>query len=90
MTERVGRKMTSVAVRSNATAGDLPDASFAGQLESFLDVRGEKVLLERRKRCCSPIGHRLWDQQRLRPMKVALSVGAQTMVRSDSAARPRR
>src|SRR5690606_14620743 len=41
MAERSGHEVMSVAVRSSATAEDLPEASFAGQLESFLNVRGE-------------------------------------------------
>ena len=40
-----------VAVRSSATAEDLPDASFAGQQETYLNVRGGQVLLETCKRC---------------------------------------
>ncbi|MGZ5261132.1 MAG: PEP/pyruvate-binding domain-containing protein, partial [Burkholderiales bacterium] len=51
LAKRSGRKIVSVAVRSSATAEDLPEASFAGQLETFLNVRGEKALLEACKRC---------------------------------------
>lgn len=40
------KKVSSLAVRSNATAEDLPEASFAGQHESFLNIRGEEELLE--------------------------------------------
>jgi pyruvate, water dikinase len=45
----MGRR--AVAVRSSATAEDLPEASFAGQLETFLNVRGEEALLDACKRC---------------------------------------
>ena len=77
----------AVAVRSSATAEDLPEASFAGQQETFLNVRG----LDQRhaRRCtsvCVPVqgsGHRLSGAPGLRPRAVALSVGVQRMVRSD-------
>jgi pyruvate,water dikinase len=89
MTERAGRKVTSVAVRSSATAEDLPDASFAGQLESFLNVRGEKALLEACKRCFASLFTDRAIVYRINNgfdhMKVALSVGVQAMVRSDKA-----
>jgi hypothetical protein len=42
---------TDVAVRSSATAEDLPDASFAGQQETFLNIRGEEALIDACKRC---------------------------------------
>jgi pyruvate, water dikinase len=76
-------------VRSSATAEDLPEASFAGQLESFLNVRGEKALLETCKRCYASlftdraIVYRI--NNGFEHMKVALSVGVQAMVRSDKA-----
>src|SRR5438046_7720083 len=43
---RIGKKTFEVAVRSSATAEDLPDASFAGQQDTLLNVRGEKELIE--------------------------------------------
>ena len=46
MCEEYGHDMTDVAVRSSATAEDLPDASFAGQQETYLNVRGPETLLE--------------------------------------------
>src|SRR3989338_103455 len=49
--KRIGRSVSDVAVRSSATAEYLPAASFAGQLESFLHVQGERQLLDRIKRC---------------------------------------
>ena len=78
-----------VAVRSSATAEDLPEASFAGQLETFLNVRGEEPLLDACKRCyASLFTDRAIAYRRNHGydhMKVALSVGVQRMVRSDKA-----
>ncbi|HEX6260229.1 MAG TPA: PEP/pyruvate-binding domain-containing protein, partial [Woeseiaceae bacterium] len=48
---RTGQPDLSVAVRSSATAEDLPEASFAGQQETFLNVRGERALLDACRRC---------------------------------------
>ncbi len=89
MAQRCGHKITSVAVRSSATAEDLPEASFAGQLETFLNVRGDKQLLEACKRCYASlftdraIIYR--ENNGFDHMQVALSVGVQEMVRSDKA-----
>lgn len=78
-----------VAVRSSATAEDLPDASFAGQQETYLNVQGVSALLETCKRCFASLftdraisyrADRNFDH-----LKVALSVGVQRMVRSDLA-----
>jgi pyruvate, water dikinase len=80
---------TDVAVRSSATAEDLPTASFAGQQESFLNVHGEARLLESVKKCFASlftsraIGYR--EDMGFDHRKVALSVGVQKMVRSDLA-----
>lgn len=79
-----------VAVRSSATAEDLPDASFAGQQETFLNVRGPEALLHACKRCFASlftdraISYRV--DKRFEHAKAALSIGVQTMVRSDLAA----
>lgn len=79
----------SVAVRSSATAEDLPEASFAGQQETFLNVRGERELLEACRRCYASlftdraISYR--DAKGFEHMEVALSIGVQRMVRSDLA-----
>ncbi|OIP53490.1 MAG: phosphoenolpyruvate synthase [Helicobacteraceae bacterium CG2_30_36_10] len=77
-----------VAVRSSGTAEDLPDASFAGQQESFLNVSGEEELLACVKRCfASLFTDRAISYRKSRgfsDFKVALSVGVQKMVRSDS------
>jgi pyruvate,water dikinase len=89
MGERSGHKVTSVAVRSSATAEDLPEASFAGQLETFLNIRGDKGLLQACKRCYASlftdraIVYR--NNHGFDHMQVALSIGVQEMVRSDKA-----
>jgi pyruvate,water dikinase len=78
---------TAVAVRSSATAEDLPGASFAGQHDSFLNVRGDATLLEAYRRCLASlfteraIHYRI--DQGFDHFKVALSVGIMKMVRSD-------
>lgn len=78
-----------VAVRSSATAEDLPDASFAGQQESYLNVRGETMLIEHVKRCfASLFTDRAISYRHSRGydhFHVALSVTVQKMVRSDLA-----
>jgi pyruvate,water dikinase len=78
-----------VAVRSSATAEDLPDASFAGQQETYLNVQGVTALLETCKRCFASlftdraISYRV--DKGFDHFKIALSVGVQRMVRSDLA-----
>ncbi len=80
---------TAVAVRSSATAEDLPDASFAGQQETFLNVRGIEQVLHQMKEVFASLFndraiayrvHKHFDHA-----KVALSAGVQRMVRSDKA-----
>lgn len=79
-----------VAVRSSATAEDLPNASFAGQQETYLNVQGEEALIETCKACFASlftdraISYR--EDQGFDHMKVALSIGVQRMVRSDKGA----
>jgi pyruvate, water dikinase len=76
-----------VAVRSSATAEDLPEASFAGQQETYLNVRGEPALLDAVRRCMASlftdraIVYRA--ERGFAHAEVALSVGVQKMVRSD-------
>ena len=83
-------KDTDVAVRSSATAEDLPDASFAGQQETFLNIRGEKNLLDACKKCFASlftdraISYRV--DKGFDHLSIALSIGVQKMVRSDLAA----
>ena len=78
-----------VAVRSSATAEDLPDASFAGQQETYLNVRGEQELLAACRRCfASLFTDRAISYRQLNGFdhfEVALSIGVQRMVRSDLA-----
>jgi len=79
----------AVAVRSSATAEDLPDASFAGQQETFLHIEGEAALLEACRRCnASLFTDRAISYRQLNGfdhLEVALSIGVQRMVRSDLA-----
>lgn len=80
-------KFLDVAVRSSATAEDLPDASFAGQQESFLNISGDKNLLIAVKKCIASlftnraISYRV--DKKFDHFSVALSVGVQRMVRAD-------
>jgi len=80
-------KNVDVAVRSSATAEDLPDASFAGQQETYLDIRGEKKLLLAVRKCIASlftdraISYRV--DKKFDHFSIALSVGIQKMVRSD-------
>jgi pyruvate,water dikinase len=83
------RREAEMAVRSSATAEDLPEASFAGAAETFLNVRGREALLRAVQNCYSSlftdraISYRAklgYDQ-----LKVALSIGVMPMVRSDKA-----
>ncbi len=87
LSTRAGSPNTSVAVRSSATAEDLPDASFAGQQETFLNVSGEKELLDACRRCyASLFTDRAISYRQAKGFdhtKVALSIGVQKMVRSD-------
>ncbi|HWL63206.1 MAG TPA: phosphoenolpyruvate synthase [Steroidobacteraceae bacterium] len=89
LSRRCGSDGVAVAVRSSATAEDLPEASFAGQQESFLNVRGETEVLQACRRCYASlftdraITYR--DNQHFDHGQVALSVGVQKMVRADTA-----
>jgi phosphoenolpyruvate synthase/pyruvate phosphate dikinase len=80
---------TAVAVRSSATAEDLAGASFAGQQETFLNVRGAEALMEAVKRCWAS----LWTaramayrkRQDITPETVSLAVVVQRMVKAEAA-----
>ena len=78
-----------VAARSSATAEDLPEASFAGQQESFLNVRGDEAVLDACKNCFASLftdrAVTYREEQGFDHMEVALSVGLQKMVRADKA-----
>ena len=80
-------KNTDVAVRSSATAEDLPDASFAGQQETYLNIRGEHALVDACKKCFASLFPNRAIHYRIDKgfdhFKVALSIGVQRMVRSD-------
>ncbi len=84
-----GGDEVDVAVRSSATAEDLPDASFAGQQETFLNIRGEHELLDACRKCFASlftnraIAYR--EEKGFDHFQVALSIGVQKMVRSDLA-----
>src|SRR6476620_10312999 len=87
--ERIGKKSFEVAVRSSATAEDLPDASFAGQQDTILNVKGEQAIIKACHECYAS----LWTDRAIsyRTAKnfdhfdVALSIAIQPMVRSDIA-----
>ena len=78
-----------VAVRSSATSEDLPSASFAGRMESFLNISGEKQLLEAVLRCYASLftdrAIKYRHDMGFVNMDIAISVGVQQMVRSDKA-----
>ena len=88
LADATGEDAPAVAVRSSATAEDLPDASFAGQQETYLNVRGEADLLDACRRCVASlftdraIAYR--ENHGFDHMQVALSVGVQRMVRADT------
>ncbi|HDD69162.1 MAG TPA: phosphoenolpyruvate synthase, partial [Candidatus Korarchaeota archaeon] len=87
--ERLNMSNPLVAVRSSATAEDLPDASFAGQQETFLGVKGEDELVERVRKCWSslftPRAISYREDKGFRHEDVLISVGVQKMVNSRSA-----
>ena len=84
-----GESLLDVAVRSSATSEDQPEASFAGMLDSYLNIRGERELLEACRGCFASlftdraIGYR--EKMGYGHLDVSLCVGVQRMVRSDKA-----
>jgi len=88
MQKRYGT-LCDVAVRSSATAEDLPEASFAGQQDTYLNIRGDKDLLVAVSNCFASlftnraISYRI--DHNFDHMSVALSIGVQKMIRSDKA-----
>ncbi|EAQ85626.1 hypothetical protein CHGG_06879 [Chaetomium globosum CBS 148.51] len=89
LSAKTGIEDLGVAVRSSATAEDLPDASFAGQLESYLNITGQDALLDACRRCyASLFTDRAISYRQTRGfdhMSIALSVGVQRMKRGDKA-----
>lgn len=89
LSQEYGVKNVDVAIRSSATAEDLPNASFAGQQESFLNIRGEKDLLIAVKKCVASLFTNRAISYRVDKgfdhFSVSLSVGVQKMIRSDLA-----
>lgn len=87
LSKQYKKTAVDVAVRSSATAEDLPDASFAGQQETFLNIKGEKDLIDAVRRCIASlftnraISYRV--DKNFDHFNIALSVGVQKMVRSD-------
>ncbi|MET6989939.1 phosphoenolpyruvate synthase [Sediminicola arcticus] len=82
-----GDTYREVAVRSSATAEDLPDASFAGQHETYLNVKGEKEVVEAIKKCFASLytnrAIKYREDKGFAHDDIALSVGVQLMVRAD-------
>ncbi len=89
LSQKYNQENLSVAVRSSATAEDLPSASFAGQHETYLNISGQEELLVAIKKCLSSlftdraIAYR--EEKGFDHIKIALSVGIQKMIRSDLA-----
>ena len=89
LSRRCGSENVDVAVRSSATAEDLPEASFAGQQETYLNITGEDDLLDACRDCYASlftdraISYR--QEKGFDHLEVALSIGVQKMVRSDTA-----
>jgi pyruvate,water dikinase len=85
-----GIENLSIAVRSSATAEDLPTASFAGRMESYLNISGEKQLEEAIHSCYASLftdrAIKYRHDMGFEKMDIAISVGVQQMVRSDKAA----
>ena len=87
--ERYEKRAVDVAVRSSATAEDLPEASFAGQQETYLNISGEHAVIDACRKCYASlftdraISYR--EEKRFDHLKVALSAGVQKMVHADKA-----
>jgi len=84
-----GQDNLDVAIRSSATAEDLPDASFAGQQDTYLNIRGKRAVLDACHRCFASlftnraISYR--HDKGFSQFEISLSIAVQKMVRSDSA-----
>src|SRR2546430_12282089 len=86
---RYKKRALAVAVRSSATAEDLPEASFAGQQETYLNISGEDAVVDACRKCYASlftdraINYR--EARNFDHLKIALSAGVQKMVRADKA-----
>src|SRR5436190_8143154 len=86
---RYKKRAVDVAVRSSATAEDLPEASFAGQQETYLNISGEDAVVDACRKCYASlftdraINYR--EERNFNHLKIALSAGVQKMVRADKA-----
>jgi pyruvate,water dikinase len=89
LSKKYNQECTDVAVRSSGTVEDAPTMSFAGQFETFLNIKGERELLKAIKKClASAFGDRVIayrEEKKVSHLKFALSIGIQKMVRSDLA-----
>ena len=89
LSKKCKQKSAVVAVRSSATAEDLPTASFAGQQETFLNISGDQELLQACRRCFASlytnraIAYRC--EQKIDHLSTSLSIGVQYLIRSDLA-----
>jgi pyruvate, water dikinase len=89
LSKRYNKRAVDVAVRSSATAEDLPEASFAGQQETFLNISSEDAVIEACRKCYASlftdraISYR--EEKKFDHLKIALSAGVQKMVRADKA-----
>lgn len=87
--DQCGYETLGVAVRSSATAEDLPSASFAGQMQSFLNIAGEDQLVDAIHRCFASLftdrAIKYRHDMGFANLDIAISVGVQQMVRSDKA-----
>src|SRR5437773_7761725 len=87
--QRYEKRVVDVAVRSSATAEDLPEASFAGQQETYLNISGEDAVVSACRKCYASlftdraINYR--EERNFNHLKIALSAGVQKMVRADKA-----
>src|SRR5947208_10692415 len=89
LSKRYKKLAVDVAVRSSATAEDLPEASFAGQQETFLNIFGENAVVEACRKCYASLftdrAISYPEEKGFDHIKIALSAGVQKMVRADKA-----
>jgi len=89
LSRKYGKDFVDVAVRSSGTSEDIPEASFAGQFETFLNIKGKENLLKGIKKSMASLFNdraiAYKEEKGFSHLKIALSVGIQKMVRSDLA-----